>query len=232
MSILKSCTIIFNLYCFYRTKAIRYPYPTNYRYEVEDVNTRDDDISEILTVAHTQLRRKKVYFNKDKFRIYLRQYVEQDSFGTYIIQPLIYAKLNIANLKFNEIFCGEPPDFRSKKVERTINEKKSRQQQQLMDKFLTKSTEVLQNGTNINLFEKMKQREEELKLKKQQKKEEHLALKQKKKEEGLELAAHLKAWYTPKDDLELTDQKVIPVKYVNFLLLPIFFCRNYHWLHL
>lgn len=139
----------------------------------------------------------------------MRQYVEQDSLGVYVLQPLIYAKLNIANVKFTDIFLGDTPDFRSKKVEKAILEKKSRHQQQLIDKFLTKSTDVTQNGINNSLLEKMKQKEEELKLKKQQKKEEHLALKQKKKEESMELAAYLKAWYKPKDDLELNDQKVL-----------------------
>lgn len=176
-----------------------------YKYEIEHLDAHDCDISEIMIVDCNQIRRKKGLYSREKCKLFLKQYVEQDERGIFVIKSSAIEAFNLNKITFDKIFNGPPPVFdASKKFEKVVNGKKVRQES--LHKFLTKSPK---NGSNNNLLEKMKKRQEQFKLMKQQKKEKEIEMKQKKKEENLQIAKQLKNWSKPQEDLELIDQKVV-----------------------
>ncbi|XP_044265783.1 bromodomain adjacent to zinc finger domain protein 1A isoform X2 [Tribolium madens] len=179
------------------------PLATLYKYEIEHFDANDCDISEFMIVDCTQIRRKKGTYSREKCKLFLKQYVEQDTRGIFVIKPTALEAFNLEKITFDKIFDGQPPEFSpSKKFV-----KKTRQES--LDKYLTKNTNFTKNGNN-DLMERMRKKEEEFKLAKQQKKEMKNEMKQKKKEENLQLAKQLKNWNKPKEDLELVDQKKLP----------------------
>lgn len=191
--------------------------PSNlFKYEIEHLDADDNDISEIMIVDCNQIRRRKGSFNRDKCKLFLKQYVEHDSKGMFIIKPLVIDELGIAKMKFDQIFDGPAPDFAvTKRKERVPNGKKKMNQESLA-KFLTKM-----NGENVspkskeknsekhaNLLEQMKKREEEFKLKQQLKEVEKLAIKKKQKQDSIRLNNIIRKWQQPKEDTELENQQV------------------------
>ncbi|CAH1169684.1 unnamed protein product [Phaedon cochleariae] len=192
--------------------------PANlFKYEIEHLDADDNDISEIMIVDCNQIRRKKTYFNRDKCKLFLKQYVEHDSTGLFVIKPSVVEDFGLAKMKFDQIFDGPPPNFEvSKKREKTQNGKKKSKQETLA-KFLTKNNGSSSGGTKEpvagkkNLLEEMKKREQEFKVKKQLKEEEKLALKKKHKLNSIKLNNVVKDWLKQKEDLDLEDQKVLPV---------------------
>ncbi|KAJ3638147.1 hypothetical protein MTP99_001553 [Tenebrio molitor] len=186
-----------------------FPSASLYKYEIEHLDADDKDISEIMIVDCNQMRRKKGLFSREKCKLFLKQYVEPDGRGIFVIKSSAVEAFNLNKITFDKIFDGPAPEFdSSKRFEKVVNGKKTRQES--LHKFLTKNNNLIKNENNVNIIEKMKKREEEFKLMKQQKKEEEMALKQKKKEESLILAGHIKDWYKPKEDLELVDHKKLP----------------------
>ncbi|RZC38597.1 bromodomain adjacent to zinc finger domain protein 1A, partial [Asbolus verrucosus] len=181
-----------------------------YKYEIEHLDADDEDISEIMIVDYNQIRRKKGMFSRERCKLFLKQHVEQNDKGVFVIKLSTVESYNLNRITFEQIFDGPLPEFdASKKFGKMVNGKKTRQES--LHKFLTKSNNDVKNGNNIELLEKIKKREEEYKLHRQQKKEREMALKQKKKEENMLLSKHFKDWYKPKEDLELTDQKKLPI---------------------
>lgn len=194
--------------------------PSNlFKYEIEHLDADDNDISEIMIVDCNQIRRRKGSFNRDKCKLFLKQYVEHDSKGMFIIKPLVIDELGIAKMKFDQIFDGPAPDFAvTKRKERVPNGKKKMNQESLA-KFLTKM-----NGENVspkskeknsekhaNLLEQMKKREEEFKLKQQLKEVEKLAIKKKQKQDSIRLNNIIRKWQQPKEDTELENQQKLPL---------------------
>lgn len=187
-----------------------------YKYEIEHLDSEDTDISEIMIVDSAQLRRKKALFSRDKCKLFLKQYVEQDDRGIFIIKQAILDKFNISSVKWEMIFNGPLPNFQSSKnFEKAVNNKKKHKQETL-SKYLEKNGFVMKRdgeakvGKNNNLLEQMKKREEEFKIQKQLKEEQRLAEKQRKKEESNKLASYFRDWLKHKEDLELEDQKKLP----------------------
>ncbi|XP_018577816.1 bromodomain adjacent to zinc finger domain protein 1A isoform X2 [Anoplophora glabripennis] len=195
--------------------------PANlFKYEIEHLDADDNDISEIMIVDCNQIRRKKGVFNREKSKLFLKQYVEQDEKGMFVIKTPILEDFGINKMKFDQIFDGPLPNFdKSKRLEKIPNGKK--QKQETLAKYLMKNNTTV-TSINIenkldakqkkyNLLEQMKKREEEFKVWRQMKEEEKLALKKKQKEESLKIASYLKEWNKIKDDLDLEDQKKLPV---------------------
>lgn len=176
----------------------------------------DNDISEIMIVDCNQIRRKKAVFNKEKSKLFLKQYVEQDEKSMFVIKASVLEDFGINKMKFDQIFDGPLPNFnRSKRLERIPNGK--RQKQETLAKYLMKNNSITagksESKTAVkekkpNLLEQMKKREEEFKAWRQIKEEEKMALKKKVKEENLKIASYLREWHKIKDDLDLEDQKV------------------------
>ncbi|XP_063922204.1 bromodomain adjacent to zinc finger domain protein 1A isoform X2 [Zophobas morio] len=186
-----------------------HPAPSQYKYEIEHLDADDQDISEIMIVDCNQIRRKKGSFSREKCKLFLKQYVEQDERGLFVVKPSVVDGFNLSKVTFEQIFGGPIPEFdASRKFEKVVNGKKVRQES--LHKFLTKNSAFAKNGSNADLLEKMRKKEEEFKLMKQQKKEREMEMKQKKKEENIMLAGQLRMWNKPKEDLELVDHQILP----------------------
>lgn len=185
-----------------------------YKYEIEHLDADDNDISEIMIVDSTQLRRKKVHFSRDKCKLFLKQNVQQDSRGVFVIKPEVLEKHNVKNVMWETMFDGPLPNFQqSKNFEKALNGKK-KQKQETLSKYLQKNGLVMKKEGQSNkekknnLMEQMQKRAEEFKKQKQLNEEQKALEKQKKKEESMKLSQYLKDWSKPKEDLELEDQMV------------------------
>ncbi|KAJ8924480.1 hypothetical protein NQ315_007277 [Exocentrus adspersus] len=204
--------------------------PANlFRYEIEHLDADDNDISEIMIVDCNQIRRKKGVYNRERSKLFLKQYVEQDEKGMFVIKPSVLEEFGVVKLKFDQIFDGPLPNFdKSKRLTKSPGSGK-RQKQETLAKYLTKnnvagvkneskgkneakSKDAKSSETEkTNLLEQMRKREEEFRAWRQMKEEEKLALKKKQKEESVKIANFLKDWNRIKDDLDLEDQKKLPV---------------------
>ncbi|KAK9869330.1 hypothetical protein WA026_003084 [Henosepilachna vigintioctopunctata] len=210
-------------------------YPASlYKYEIEHLDAEDEDISEIMIVDFNQIRRKKLTFNREKCKLYLKQFVEQDDRGHCVIKPSTLKDFGIEKMTFDKIFAGPEPHFdSSKKVEKrlpeskkavtAVNGKKSRQE--TLAKYLTKMNGTKNNGSNdikkkneqksseqkADLLLQMEKRKEEFENSRKKKEEEKLAEKEKKKQVHLELSNQLKEWTKVRDDLELENQQALPI---------------------
>ncbi|XP_066257550.1 bromodomain adjacent to zinc finger domain protein 1A isoform X2 [Euwallacea similis] len=193
------------------------PSASLYKYEVEHINAADSRISEIMIVDHTQLRRKKSQYSRDKVKLFLKQNVAQDSRGIFVIKPEILDKYEVKRSIWETLFDGPLPNFQSSKnFEKAVNGKK-KQRQETMAKYLQKNGLVMKKeGRNNkekkgNLLEAMKLRQEEFQKQKQLNEEQKAIEKQKKKDDALKLAQYCKDWFKPKEDLELEDHQELPI---------------------
>ncbi|XP_011303501.1 bromodomain adjacent to zinc finger domain protein 1A isoform X2 [Fopius arisanus] len=200
-----------------------------FRYEIEQLDCGDNDISQLMIVEASQVRRKKQLYSRERNKIFLRMLCHQAPSGTWIVKDEIQQKYGIPKVRFDSIFAGPIPDF-SNLPKRPIVMK---QKQGTLDKFLTsnpskssqdafkqtkpvdKNSYVRKTGPkgprmNGKYKENQKARAEEEKAKK---KEERLQKREKKKEERLKLAAfsaYLRDWHKPREDLECEDLRPIP----------------------
>ncbi|KAL1497561.1 hypothetical protein ABEB36_008502 [Hypothenemus hampei] len=188
-----------------------------YKYEIEHLDAEDKDISEMMIVDNTQLRRPKVSFSKDKVKLFLKQNIELDGNGVFVIKSEISDKYNLKNVLWKTIFDGPLPNFQpSKNIDKVVNRKK-KQKQETLEKFLktngldSKKYPKNANGNKESLEEKMRKRQEEFKIQKQLNIERKLTEKLKMKEERLKWTQYFKEWSMQKDDLELEDHVKLPV---------------------
>lgn len=134
---------------------------------------------------------------------------------------------SIANIKFEDIFSGDIPQFSETKKNKA-----------LAKNGLTKKCNKLINGESSKKDEKaMLEMVEKLK-------EEKLKIKEKRKEEKEKLSKFMKEWNKKKEDLELENLKVIiilkinakyknnfliiivSVAFLNFIIFNICYCRK------
>ncbi|KAL0121189.1 hypothetical protein PUN28_008696 [Cardiocondyla obscurior] len=196
-----------------------------FRYEVEQLDSGDSDVSEIMIVEASQVRRRKQHYSRDRNRIFLRQLCEQNETGIWVVKESVLEKYGISKVRFDTIFAGTLPDF-------TVRVKKSvKQKQESMDKFLTSNVSKQKalekadplkkmNDTGVKKYRKPKLNgkfKEELKakaLEEKAKRKEERALKSERKKERRQklaaLAAYMKRWNKPREDLECEDLNYIP----------------------
>lgn len=187
------------------------PHPSLYKYDLEQLDAEDEDISEKIMVDMTQMRRKKGIYSKDKNKLFLKQYVEQGSSGYLAVKESALESFGIHKIKFDQIFDGPQPQFgeSSRKGGGVVNGKKVKQE--TLAKFLTKEGKQGTSKKNGELLEKMKQRELEFKRKKEELKQKATDDKEKRKLEESKIQGLIKDWFKPKDDLEVEDQRILPV---------------------
>ncbi|CAG9839448.1 unnamed protein product [Diabrotica balteata] len=202
-----------------KTDSHFWPPANLFKYEIEHLDAEDNDISEIMIVDCNQIRRRKGSFNRDKCKLFLRQYVEHDSKGIFAIKASVIEELGINKIKFEQIFDGPMPNFEVSKEKEKKPSTKKKLNQEKMSKYLTKTNGDITNkpaqNTNaeenkVNLLEEMKKREEEFKIKQQLKEEQRIAMKKRHKEESVILNSSIKKWMQPKEDTELENQKKLP----------------------
>ncbi|XP_063977638.1 bromodomain adjacent to zinc finger domain protein 1A isoform X2 [Diachasmimorpha longicaudata] len=200
-----------------------------FRYEVEQLDWGESDVSQLMIVEASQIRRKKQLYARERNKIFLRMLCQQAPNGIWIVKDEIQQKYGIPKVRFDSIFAGPIPDF-SNLPKRPVVMK---QKQGTLDKFLTsnpskstqdafKPSKPVENnhivkkrgpkGPRLNgkYKEDQKAKAEEQKAKK---KAERLLKREKKKEERLKLAAfsaYLRDWQKPREDLECEDLRPIP----------------------
>ncbi|XP_061930986.1 bromodomain adjacent to zinc finger domain protein 1A isoform X2 [Apis cerana] len=198
-----------------------------FRYEVEQLDSGDSDVSQLMIVEATQVRRRKQHYSKERNKIFLRQLCEQNETGIWTIKDSVLQKYGINKVRFDTIFAGPPPDFTSR-IKKLIKHK-----QESIDKFLTMDVakqktvdkpdpfkKVNQGGVDIKKFRKPRMNgkfKEDLKAKaleeKAKRKEERVLKSERKKEEKQKLAAltaYIRQWNKPREDLECEDLSPIP----------------------
>lgn len=193
-----------------------FPPPLVYKYDLEQLDNEDDDVIEKMIADFTQIRRRKGTYTREKNKLFLKQYAEQNTDGMWCIKETVLKDFGLNKFKFDQIFDGPLPEFEvSKKTKTSVNGKKVRQE--TLAKYLSKNNVLEGKEQRNNLLDEMKKRQIEFKKAKEELKiktaEEKLAEKQKKREENLKTAHMYREWYKSKDDLKLEDQKVL-----NFVL--------------
>lgn len=175
--------------------------------------------SNVVSVKSGEIQRKRAVYNRPKNKLFLKQHVEQAD-GIFRIKESALKKYNINEIKFSNIFVGDAPNFATVSKTKTsdLNSSGKNQKQETLAKYFSKvdgspiSAKVV-NGDGKGLKDKpfavKKSIEQQLKDKKN--------LKEKKPGDkmsfkDLEARMHkfLRQWHVSKDDLELTDQHVMP----------------------
>ncbi|KAL6434938.1 hypothetical protein ACFW04_005240 [Cataglyphis niger] len=203
-----------------------------FRYEVEQLDSGDSDVSQLMIVEASQVRRQKQHYSRERNKIFLRQLCEQNESGIWVVKENVLEKYGINKVRFDTIFAGTLPDF-------TVRVKKSvKQKQESIDKFLTSdvskqktfekadplkkvSDSKKPNDTGaVKKFRKPRMNgkfKEELKakaLEEKAKRKEERALKSEHKKEKKQklaaLAAYMKQWNKPREDLECEDLCPLP----------------------
>ncbi|KYN28417.1 Bromodomain adjacent to zinc finger domain protein 1A [Trachymyrmex cornetzi] len=195
-----------------------------FRYEVEQLDSGDSDITQIMIVEASQVRRRKQHYSRDRNKIFLRQLSEQNNSGIWVVKESVLEKYGISKVRFDTIFAGTLPDF-------TVRIKKSvKQKQESIDKFLTSNVSKPKmekadplkkmNDTGMKKYRKPRMNgkfKEELKakaLEEKAKRKEERALKSEYKKERKQklaaLAAYMKQWNKPREDLDCEDLSPIP----------------------
>ncbi|CAK9822646.1 Bromodomain adjacent to zinc finger domain protein 1A [Anthophora retusa] len=198
-----------------------------FRYEVEQLDSGDSDVSQLMVVEAAQVRRRKQHYSKERNKIFLRQLCELNESGIWIVKDSVLQKYGITKVRFDTIFAGPPPDFTSR-IKKSVKHK-----QESIDKFLTSDVskqktiensdplkKVHQGGVDIKKFRKPRMNgkfKEDLKAKaleeKAKRKEERVLEIERKKEEKQKqaaLAAYVKQWNKPREDLECENLLPIP----------------------
>ncbi|XP_072750012.1 bromodomain adjacent to zinc finger domain protein 1A isoform X1 [Anoplolepis gracilipes] len=202
-----------------------------FRYEVEQLDSGDSDVSQLMIVEASQVRRQKQHYSRERNKIFLRQLCEQNNSGIWVVKESVLEKYGINKVRFDTIFAGTLPDF-------TVRVKKSvKQKQESMDKFLTSDVSKQKSFEKTDLkkvgdgkkandtgamkkFRKPRMNgkfKEELKakaLEEKAKRKEERALKSEHKKEKKQklaaLAAYMKQWNKPREDLECEDLCPLP----------------------
>ncbi|XP_011707887.1 PREDICTED: bromodomain adjacent to zinc finger domain protein 1A isoform X4 [Wasmannia auropunctata] len=196
-----------------------------FRYEVEQLDSGDSDVSEIMIVEASQVRRRKQHYSRDRNKIFLRQLCEQNDSGIWVVKESVLEKYGINKVRFDTIFAGTLPDF-TVRVKRSVKQK-----QESIDKFLTsdvskqrvEKADPLRKVNDTGVVKKFRKPrmngkfKEELKakaLEEKAKRKEERALKSERKKEKKQklaaLAAYMKQWNKPREDLDCEDLSPIP----------------------
>ncbi|XP_022178490.1 bromodomain adjacent to zinc finger domain protein 1A-like isoform X1 [Myzus persicae] len=166
----------------------------SYSYDVELLSPKkkqNPNIEPIYRVDGVQIRRSKACFTRDRCRFFITHNVE---FKNGLISLKDNVASSIANLKFEDIFSGESPQFSETKKNKV-----------LAKNGLTKKCNKLMNGGEPSKKDEKTMLETVEKLK-----EEKLKIKEKRKEEKEKLSKFMKEWNKKKEDLELEDLKELP----------------------
>ncbi|XP_076667280.1 ATP-dependent chromatin assembly factor large subunit isoform X4 [Andrena cerasifolii] len=199
-----------------------------FRYEVEQLDCEDPDVSHLMIVEASQVRRKKQHYSREHNKIFLQQLWEQNESGVWVVKDSVLKKYGISKVRFDVIFAGPPPDFMSN-IKKVVKYK-----QKSIDKFLTsdiskqktiEKSDPLKKvnqptGVDIKKFRKprgngkFKEERKAKALEEKAKRQEERVLKSERKKEEKQklaaLAAYMKQWNKPREDLECEDLSPVP----------------------
>ncbi|KAI4495858.1 hypothetical protein M0802_008264 [Mischocyttarus mexicanus] len=199
-----------------------------FRYEVEQMDCGDSDVTQLMIVEGGQVRRRKQQYSRERNKIFLRQLCEQNENGIWVVKESVIQKYGISKVRFDSIFTGPTPDF-SMRTKNVIKHK-----QESIEKFLTADVskhrtfdkpdplkKVNETGIIVKKYSQSRTNgkfKEGLKKKqsleeKAKRKEERVLQNERKKEEKQKLAAlaaYVRQWNKPREDLECEDLYFIP----------------------
>uniref|UniRef100_A0A069DXN6 Bromodomain adjacent to zinc finger domain protein 1A n=1 Tax=Panstrongylus megistus TaxID=65343 RepID=A0A069DXN6_9HEMI len=188
-----------------------WPPAFSFKYEVERHDTNDE-----IVVTADQIFRKKSSYNKDKNRLYIKQFVHLES-GTWKLKENSYIKYGINKVRYDQIFCGEPPDMNPKK---TTPVKKNGKKQETLNKYfkptdkkyLAAKKNPSKKGEILAAKQKRKKNKKELDDARSSsgKSDQKQKTKSEKMEQRMKYAEFVKEWNMKREDLECEDLKDMP----------------------
>lgn len=221
VSISSSSKCLFN---FSATKSVE---PAEIRYRVEAID--DGKEPKEWTVKGEALRRDKTVFTKEKTKLFLKQQVEGFNAMLKVKEESLQKCVIERGLKTEEVIIGKMPDFEiskklqlqleknSKKSTPTGKRKRSSGKQADITKYLNNSgtsSKQLTTEEKKKRDENSKKFREEMEAKRKEKAELEAEKQKKAAEERARVLAKVQAtvrdYNQVRDDLELTDQRVIP----------------------
>lgn len=207
--------------------------PLLYKYIVKELNSAGKK----HTVAPGDVARKKGGFNRDRNKLFLRQYCEPRD-AIWKLKPSTISTFNIGNFTFSDIFAGPLPSFATTRRKQHISPNKDievngvppvsskpkpsdKKQADRTDKGkgekvtkeVKKSTKPVPAVTMDDIEQLRKQLEDrrrEREEEKQKQKEEKEKERERKREERRVRDEEIRLWLKPRDDLECDDLKDIP----------------------
>lgn len=205
--------------------------PKDLTYRIKSTDPKIEPQEWVTSIEH--IRRVKLTFSKDRCKLLMKQVVESSNGIMKIKDNEFKTHVTDTNLKTEDVFVGKVPDFIDPKKSPVLtngkDNSKSKPKQTSISKYLTKENEteakkiVKKKENVINKNENDKKLKDEMERKKLE-----AAVKQKKLAEEKEkdkvdlknkIAAAMKDFNLTKDDLELRDQRSIPVaKPINMLI--------------
>ena len=202
--------------------------PTDIKYTVEAID--DEKEPKAWTVKGESLRRDKALFTKEKTKLFLKQQVEGFNSMLKVKEESLQKYVLDRGLKIEEIFVGKLPNFEVSKKLQVQQEKNSKKASTATTSKSKKSgggkqtdiTKYLNNSGSKQLTaEDKKKREEnskkfrqELEAKRKEKADLEAEKQKKVAEEKARILAKIQATVRDhnqlRDDLELTDQRLMP----------------------
>lgn len=75
---------------------------------MEQLDSGDSDVSEIMIVEASQIRRRKQQYSRERNKIFLRMLCEQTSSGIWIVKVShnFAINLTISDIYFKKFFCS------------------------------------------------------------------------------------------------------------------------------
>ncbi|KAK0098559.1 hypothetical protein PV326_006786 [Microctonus aethiopoides] len=198
-----------------------------FRYEVEQLDGGDNDVSQIMIVEASQVKRKKQLYTRERNKIFLRMLCQQNNNGLWIVKNAVQQKYGIAKIRFDTIFAGPMPDFTPPPRKPVVKQK-----QETIDKFLTSDVskhrafekadplrKISDRGMRVKKFrkprvdgkfkEELKAKAEVEKAKRKEERDEKRERKREEKQKLAALAAYVREWNKPREDLECEDLRSI-----------------------
>lgn len=205
--------------------------PKDLTYRIKSSDPKIEPQEWITSIEN--IRRAKLTFNKDRCKLIIKQIVESNNGMMKIKDSEFKTHVTDTNLKTEDVFVGKVPDFIDPKKSTVLtngkDNSKSKPKQTSIAKYLTKENETEPKKTTKKKENPAVKQENDKKLKDEmERKKLEAAEKQKKIAEEKEkekidlknkIAAAMKDFNLTRDDLELRDQRPIPVpKPINMLI--------------
>lgn len=201
--------------------------PKDLTYRIKSTDPKTEPQEWVTSIEH--IRRVKLTFSKDRLKLLMKQVVESNN-GKLVIKPNEFKTyVTDANVKSEDVFVGQVPDFVDVKKSPVItngkDNSKSKPKQTSMAKYLTKDdgAEPKKQTKRQEVVGNSKKLKDEMERKKLEAVEKQKKMAEEKEKEKIDLknkiAAALKDFNQTRDDLELVDQRPIPIaKPINMLI--------------
>lgn len=208
--------------------------PKDLTYRIKSSDSKTEPQEWITTIDH--IRRVKNTFSKDRCKLFIKQVVESNNGIMKIKDSEFKTHVLDTNLKTEDVFIGKIPDFidlKKSTVQTNGKDKKdnskAKPKQTSISKYLTKENEtevkkVTKSKENPAVKkENDKKLKDEMERKKLEAAEKQKKIAEEKEKEKIDLRnkilAAVKDFNQTRDDLELRDQRPIPIpKPINMLL--------------